>query len=161
MSTTTQPPDITAHLDAAERAAATLVEALRAALVAVPEGDTYSAPRYHLEEAIQRAQSVGSCDRVRAAMVEIARPKGPMVEVCYPSRHGTGSTGKEELAEVTSGSFVMRRGVRFSRKTGRKSDHTDRWTPCPYITEAERARVLALPRPPAPARPRAPKEPRP
>lgn len=164
MSTTTQPPDITAHLDAAERAAATLTAELQAALAMVPDGEAFNGLRYTLGEACKKAQSASGLSGVRSTLAEIVRVKGPRVEICYPGRgalaHGA-STGSAELAAITSGSFIMRGGVSYSRKTGKKIGHRDAWTPCPYIAEAERARVLALPRPPAPARPRAAsKEPR-
>jgi hypothetical protein len=164
MSTTTQPPDITAHLDAAERAATTLVVELCAALAMVPEGDGFNSLRYTLGEVVKSATSASKLASVRSTLAEMARVKGPRVEICYPGRgalaHGA-STGSAELAAITSGSFIMRGGVSYSRKTGKKIGHRDAWSAAPYITEAERARVLALPRPPAPARPRAAsKEPR-
>ena len=164
MSTTTQPPDITAHLDAAERAAATLVVELCAAFAMVPDGEAFNSLRYTLGEVVKSATSASKLGAVRSTLAEMARVKGPRVEICYPGRgalaHGA-STGSAELAAITSGSFIMRSGVSYSRKTGKKIGHRDAWSAAPYITEAERARVLALPRPPAPARPRAPKEPRP
>ncbi len=160
MSTTTQPPDITAHLDAAERAAATLVVELCAAFAMVPDGEAFNSLRYTLGEVVKSATSASKLGAVRSTLAEMARVKGPMVEVCYPKIRGTVTQHASEIAEITGSAIVLRSGERYSRRNGRKIGGADRWHGAPYITEAERARVLALPRPPAPARPRARKEPR-
>jgi hypothetical protein len=156
MSATTQPPDIAAHLDAAERAAATVVAALQAAHAAVPEGDAFAALRFRLVEHIALAARSGDLANERAMLAEMVRVKGPMVEVCYPLARGGITTSRIELAEVTGSALIMRNGERYSRRSGVRAGHRG-WHDAPYITEAERARVLALPRPAAAAAKKAPK----
>lgn len=161
MSRADATPDLTAHLDAAERAAATLSESLLAALASTPTTPDCLALRNHLGEALNRAETLRSLSYVRGILAEMARVKGPDVEIYYPSRRGPDTLGSAELAEVTPNALIMRGGRRYSRKTGREIGYGDNpWRGgAPYITEAERARILALPRPstPAAAKKKAPK----
>jgi len=154
-------PDLTAHLDAAERAAASLSESLLAALASTPTTPDCLALRNHLGEALTRAETLRSLSYVRGILAEMARVKGPMVEVCYPHNRGGVSRGSAELAEVTGAALVMRNGDRYSRRTGREVGYErPRWgDPAPYITAEERARVLALHRP-TPATPAVKKAPK-
>ena len=127
----------------AQRAA--LVDALQRLAAEVPDAAPWSMLRAQAEGTARDAGKVGEVGRWRSMVAEIQRPKGPMVEIHYPSRHiGRDSTGTAELAEITSGAFVMHSGARYSRKTGLKIGHTDRWSPAPRIAAEERVRVLAL-----------------
>jgi hypothetical protein len=153
MSTNEQTPDLDALFADVDRAKATLVMALRAAAEAAGFKDH--------EHRIGEVTRAADCSYWRSVVAERARVKGPMVEIIVPSTRGNNGTSTAELETITSGAFVMRGGERYSRKNGDRIGHRDAWRAAPYITEAERARVLALPRPPAPARPRAAsKEPR-
>ena len=160
MSTTTQPPDITAHLDAAERAATSLLDVLRTALNSVPDEPHLSGVRQSLVSRIALAARAGDNAHERALLAEAARPKGPMVEVVRPSYGLRNVIERVEVESITSAAIVVRSGDHFSRRSGRRT-RPMMSGPTPYITAEERARVLALPRPSAPARPRATKEPRP
>lgn len=155
-ATPAQPPDLSAHLDAAERAGAAFCDALRAALSAVPEGDTYHHTAREIGQCIEGARLAGDLSAVRAALAEASRVKGPMVEVHSQLWHGGILTSRVELAEVTGVALIMRDGTRYGRRTGRQIGHCDPERDPPYITEAERSRVLALPRPAAAAK-KAPK----
>lgn len=153
MTTTTQPPDITAHLDAAERAGAALVTALQAALDATPDEPHLSGVRQSIVSRIDLATRAGDNTHERSLLAEIARPKGPMVTVTVPPRHGnSGRTYTAEVERITDASIFVRGGERFRLSDGCRH-RREVFYGTPYITEEERARVLALPRPPAPARP--------
>ena len=130
-------------LDIEDKRAA-LMSALQRLAAEVPDVAPWRMIRAQVEGTARDAGKVGDVDRWRGMIAEIQRPKGPMVMICYPSHRGNGGTGTTELAEITSGAFVMRNGERYSRKTGDKIGHRDSWRPCPTITAEERARVLAL-----------------
>lgn len=147
MSTTTQPPDITAHLDAAERAGEALIAALCVAMAAIPEGDAFNGARYEIGKLIEHTKNAGCLSGARAALAEASRVKGPMVEVTVPSRIYGPSTARHEIAEITTHAIVLHNGARYSRKTGNRIKYVGGQRP-PYITAEERARILALPRPP-------------
>lgn len=142
-------------LAAAEKASDALVTALQDVLNAAPPNQWANGVRYVLGEAIDAARTAGKGpERVRRDLAEYDRPKGPDVSICYPSRGGKVSTSKQELGSITNGALVMRGGDRYSRKTGEKIGAAyDPWgAGRPYITEEERARVLALGWRPAPAK---------
>ena len=127
----------------AQRAA--LVDTLQRLAAEVPDVAPWSILRAQVGGTSRDASKVGDVAWWRGMVAEIQRPKGPMVTICYPSRHtDSASAGTAELAEITSGAFVMHGGERYSRKTGLKIGHTDRWSYAPRITAEERARVLAL-----------------
>jgi hypothetical protein len=154
MSTTTQPPDITAHLDAAERAGEALRFALQAALEQVPDDERWSPLRQSLVERIALAARAGDNERARAMLAEASRVKGPMVTITVPPRHGnSGRAYEAEIERITDASIFVRGGERFRLSDGCRH-RREVFYGTPYITEEERARILALPRPPAAARPR-------
>lgn len=160
MSTNEQTPLLLLHLDAADRAGAALVTALQACLDATPDEPHLSGVRQSLVARIALAARAGDNAHERALLAEAARPKGPMVEVVRPSYGLRNVIERVEVESITSAAIVVRSGDHFSRRSGRRT-RPMMSGPTPYITSEERARVLALPRPPAPARPRAAsKEPR-
>jgi hypothetical protein len=150
---TTQPPDLTAHLDAAVLAADTLGGHIRAALLMLPDDPRFAGVRGNFVESLRHVEHAVDFRTARGLLAEMARVKGPDVAIYYPARRGADTLGSAELAEVTPGALIMRGDRRYSRKTGREIGYGDNpWRGgAPYITEAERARVLALPRPPATA----------
>ena len=77
MSTTTQPPDITAHLDAAERSGAALVTALQACLDATPDEPHLSGVRQSLVARIALAARAGDNTHERARVLALPRPPAP------------------------------------------------------------------------------------
>ena len=153
MTATTQPPDLSAHLDAAVLAADTLGGHIRAALLMLPDDPRFASVRGNFVESLRHVEHAVDFRTARSALAEMARVKGPTVAIYYPARRGPDTLGSAELASITGGAFVMHDGDRYSRKTGQKIGHKySVWNGgAPYITEAERARVLALPRPPAAA----------
>lgn len=158
MSGAAQPPDLSAHLDAAERAADTLGGHIRAALLMLPDDPRFAGVRGNFVESLRHVEHAVDFRTARGILAEMARVKGPAVAIYYPARRGADTIGSAELAEVTPDALVMRGGRRYSRKTGREVGHKySVWqSGAPYITAEERARVLALPRPAAAAK-KAPK----
>lgn len=128
------------------------VERLGAELIAaLQECEAQGVPLFR--HAIQSATTAADTQSMRAWIAERERPKGPIVTITVPSRHDTCSaTYTSEIAEVTSASLITRTGERFSRKTGQKTNHRDRFSAGPFIAREEIARVLALKwKPPAKA----------
>jgi len=98
-----QPPDLSAHLDAAERAAASTVAALQSALAAVPDDAIWSSLRASLVERIALAGRAGDPTRERALLAEMARPKGPTVSLEHVSDRGVEDRGiKAEVIRRTA-----------------------------------------------------------
>ena len=130
-----------------ERLGAELIAALQECEAAGGWVDTH---------AVANVKSASNMSRARSQLAESERPKGPMVTIMYPGsfRDDKATASTSELAEVTSGALIMRTGYKFSRKTGMKINHTDRWRSAPYITREEIARIVALKwKPPASAKP--------
>ena len=130
------------------------VERLGAELIAALQ-ECEAAGGHVDSNAIADVKRASNMSRARSQLAESERPKGPMVKIGVPGRNDTRSVGYvAELANVTSASLITRTGERFSRKTGKKTNHSDRFCPAPLIPREEIDRIVALKwKPPASAKP--------
>lgn len=103
MTATTPPPDLSAHLDAAERAGAAFCKALAALLAAVGTTPECNPLRNSLGEHLDRAESAARLGWVRETIAEMARVKGPTVSLEHVSDRGVEDRGiKAEVIRRTA-----------------------------------------------------------